>query len=409
MKIIIPEVSVFLPTYNRCSSGSLERAIKSVCEQTYKNFEFFIIDDGSVDRSKKLINDYKKEDPRIKSLNFERNIGLPALTLGHAFLESKGNYITWVFDDCVLYKNHLEILLNEYKKNPELGMIYGKAVLKQVDQGDIILGKKFDPKILPDVNFIANGSVMVKREVVDDIGYYDPHVILKRCCDWDLWKRIAKKYEVGFVDKIISEEYGLTLTDSLGNTHTHFQNIVKKYSDLDRNRLLKPENIERYDPFNLKILKNLTEAEKKEAEFLVIEHFVRTKNISKVITYAIEYLNNSNKIDENEKILWKQIKNMNSKIENKELLYIYFTLINYFEKRISLINKEHMKAIASYKILEDAYTQAKEYVSQLEKVIENEKKNNLAKLKVLKDKLDSIRNSKIVKISNRFFKKFIKI
>ena len=69
-----PYVSVIMSVYN--SDGSLRKSIQSILNQSYKNYEFIIVNDGSTDDSYKIINDIKKKNSRIKFYNFKKNKGL---------------------------------------------------------------------------------------------------------------------------------------------------------------------------------------------------------------------------------------------------------------------------------------------------------------------------------------------
>jgi len=68
-----PKVSVIIPTYNR--ANLLSRAIKSVLNQTFQDFELIIVDDGSVDNTREVVEEFQKEDLRIKHIYQENSEG----------------------------------------------------------------------------------------------------------------------------------------------------------------------------------------------------------------------------------------------------------------------------------------------------------------------------------------------
>src|SRR6266567_7475011 len=74
-----PEISVIMPTYCRGDSGLLERAIRSVLRQTFRDFELIIVDDGSRDRTRSVVLGFLEADHRIRYIRHEINSGLPAL------------------------------------------------------------------------------------------------------------------------------------------------------------------------------------------------------------------------------------------------------------------------------------------------------------------------------------------
>lgn len=120
-------VSVILPVFN--SEVTIKRCIDSILTQKFKNFELVVINDGSTDSSRDIIENYLKEDDRIKLENIDncgvsnaRNIGINL---------SKGKYITFVDADDYLEDNYLEVLFNEIEKNDcELVICGYRKILK---------------------------------------------------------------------------------------------------------------------------------------------------------------------------------------------------------------------------------------------------------------------------------------
>ena len=110
-------VSVVIPVYN--SEKFLAESIESVLNQTYKNIEIIVIDDGSIDRSLKILEKYSD---RIKIIH-QLNKGL-ASALNSGIDQMKGKWFKWFSPDDVLYPKAIEILINESKKLPENTIIY---------------------------------------------------------------------------------------------------------------------------------------------------------------------------------------------------------------------------------------------------------------------------------------------
>jgi hypothetical protein len=80
-----------------------------------------------------------------------------------------------------------------------------------------------DPKVpistLTSHNFIPNNGVLLHRTVLDEVGLFDPHVLMTRLCDWDLWRRLSAAIDFRAVRVQVGEEFGPLLSDSLGVTH----------------------------------------------------------------------------------------------------------------------------------------------------------------------------------------------
>lgn len=284
-----PLVSVFLPTCARYRNGMLKAAVDSVLEQDYAPFEFLIVDDGSVDGTNEYLQELSARDSRVKHIRFNKNVGLPALTLAKALLESKGDYLAFNFDDTVLRKDCLSKLVNRMEAEPKLEMAYGQTIM-HMPNGDIVYGKEPDLDELKKFNFIGNASVMLRRSVINRVGWYDPHILLKRSCDWDLWLRIFKSSSVGFLPEVLSDEYGQSLTDSFRRAYYIFEDLVDRYMATDRDSMLNPEALVsgQYSITNMSIAAN--SEEKKQLYMACLEHFVRVLDMDNIAKLATDLL-----------------------------------------------------------------------------------------------------------------------
>lgn len=94
-----PLVSIVMPTYCRMAEGFLKRCIESVLIQTYTNFEFIIVDDGSTDGSQELIIQYAQKDKRIIYIRHDINCGLAAVRTNEGIMKARGQYVAFIFDD----------------------------------------------------------------------------------------------------------------------------------------------------------------------------------------------------------------------------------------------------------------------------------------------------------------------
>lgn len=224
--IKVPQVSVILSTYCRnrgegTCSNLLRRAIESVISQSFSDFEFIIIDDGSVDGSEQVCIEYADKDDRIKFFRFEENSGIPAKRYNDGILMSQAPYITFMFDDDQWYPNAIKYLHDAITKDhKDCGMVYGLTDYINVKTGEPLqlnFGAEWSWERIDKHNFLCNNSVIVKREVIDEVGGYDENPILRRLCDWDLWWRIGKKYKVERILKLIGRVYAFH-HDSIGVT-----------------------------------------------------------------------------------------------------------------------------------------------------------------------------------------------
>ncbi|RRD40749.1 glycosyltransferase family 2 protein [Leptotrichia sp. OH3620_COT-345] len=251
-----PKVSVLLPTFRRAKDGFFERAVMSVLNQTFKNLELIIIDDASTDGTKDLIKYFMETDERVHCIRHRQNIGLPAISEYEGYMKSRGEYISFIFDDNEWDKEYIEktiVFMIREKVKASFGVV--KSYFGEKKKECVILG---NPKVYPSemneifiTNFIGNAGVVLHKDVIEDIGLYDPHISLKRICDWDLWRRIFQKYDFEFTGVNASSEYGVTLKDSLGNTENLDLWVGLEQMSEDRNELLKPKSFLEYDIFSV--------------------------------------------------------------------------------------------------------------------------------------------------------------
>jgi glycosyltransferase involved in cell wall biosynthesis len=124
-----PKISVIVPTYNR--SELLPRAINSILNQTFKDFELIIVDDGSTDNTKKIIEKYSENDSRIKYI-YQENSGGPPRPKNTGIKIAKGNYIAFLDSDDEWLPSKLEEQIKKYienDKNHNIGLVGCGAII----------------------------------------------------------------------------------------------------------------------------------------------------------------------------------------------------------------------------------------------------------------------------------------
>lgn len=114
------DISVIMPVYN--SEKYISEAIESILNQTFKNFELIIINDGSTDSSNQIIKSYLTIDSRINYINREINKGLP-YTLNEGLLKVKGRYVARMDADDISLPDRIESQFNFFESNKEIYLI----------------------------------------------------------------------------------------------------------------------------------------------------------------------------------------------------------------------------------------------------------------------------------------------
>ena len=200
-----PKVTVIMSAYN--AERYVGEAIKSVLDQTLKNFELIIINDNSKDGTKKEIKKFK--DKRIKYFEHSYNKG-KSHAVNFAFKITKGKYVC-IFDaDDIMVNYKLEVCAKILDRNPNIGLVYGSAWI--IDEESSITGPLFFPSrakrniddSFPDLTFsmaklkkgalFSQGSTLFRMEAIRKVGGLDEKLMVAE--DWDLWIRIAEKYKM---------------------------------------------------------------------------------------------------------------------------------------------------------------------------------------------------------------------
>lgn len=332
-----PLISVFIPTHARYRNGFLEKAIDSILAQTYSHFELFVVDDCSVDGTQEYLQKLAQRDTRVKHIRFDRNVGLPALTLFDAYRQSKGEFIAFNFDDTILTSNNLETLSDKLMKDPSLGMVYGQTVMHMPD-GDITYGQEPNYNELAKFNFIGNASTMLRRSTIETIGWYDPHILLKKACDWDLWLRIFSAVKVAYVPEVLSEEFGQNLPDSFRRAYYSFDELMFRYMATGRNAALTPSAFSDDTQKITEVSFSISQEEKKHLRIACLEHFVSTMDFQRTADIASKLIAEG---DTHMLQLSDRMKSATESISDTSRLMILGTTYYYSQKLEYTQNKLH--------------------------------------------------------------------
>ena len=157
----MPKVSIITPTYN--GEKFIERAIKSVLWQTFKDWEMIIVDDASTDKTVKIVKEYAQKDSRIKLIELKENSGGPAIPRTIAYKEARGEYIAFLDQDDIYYPEYLELKINYLEKHPEIDILSSLAWTFDEETKKIIYVEHGGP-----VNYV------MRRKVIEIGDYFHP-------------------------------------------------------------------------------------------------------------------------------------------------------------------------------------------------------------------------------------------
>jgi len=224
MKFHAPIVSIYLVNHNY--GRYIEQAIQSVLAQTYKEYELLIIDDGSTDNSREIIDKYSNYK-NIKVI-YQQNKGL-TVTNNIALRASSGKFIMRLDADDWLDKNALKILVNVLEYQENVGLVFPDYYKVDV-AGEIlqcIRRHNFDEVGLYDQP--AHGAcTMIRKKCLEEIGGYDEAF---RCQDgYDLWIRFIQRYQVKNINipLFYYRQHGSNLTSNEELIYNTRAEILKK-------------------------------------------------------------------------------------------------------------------------------------------------------------------------------------
>jgi len=198
-----PLVSVIIPTYNR--SRKLNRALASVFNQTYKNHEVIVVDDGSTDQTVHQL----EHNPHLTLIHKERLGVSKARNTG--LEHAKGELIAFLDSDDEWKPEKLGRQVEFFDENPD-------AMIAQTDEIWIRNGKRVNPmkkhkkysgwifkECLP-LCIVSPSAVMMRKKLFDEVGNFDES--FPACEDYDLWLRIAARYPIHLIKERLVIKYG---------------------------------------------------------------------------------------------------------------------------------------------------------------------------------------------------------
>jgi glycosyltransferase involved in cell wall biosynthesis len=252
----MPAVSVIIHTYN--NEKFIAETVESVLNQTYKDYEIIVVDDGSVDSTRDALLPYMQE---IR-YHYKENGGI-ANAKNAGIRLSKTDFIAFLDHDDLWVPDKLKLQMEYFNKNPQVGLVYakyntfrdGKELRTKSEKG--YSGWVF--KELLSKSFIQTSTVIVKKECLDAVGPYDESLSLGD--EYDMFLRISKKFQCGFVDKGLTR-YRIHDTNASNDDFLFdkenlgvYKKIYSNFTDLDgiEKKILK-KRIARY---SMKVAKEL--------------------------------------------------------------------------------------------------------------------------------------------------------
>ena len=198
-----PLVSVIIPTFNRAKV--VKRAVSSVLEQSFQDFECIVIDDGSVDETKSVLQEFSN---KIRAIKTDNRGAAAARNIGAA--ESKGTFIAFLDSDDEWKK---EKLAKQISYMQEAGFRISQTDETWVRNGKFVNKPKKYIRPCGDIFYnclevcaVTPSSVFMEKELFFEYGGFDESFPV--CEDYDLWLRMSLKERFGLIDEPLIIKYG---------------------------------------------------------------------------------------------------------------------------------------------------------------------------------------------------------
>jgi glycosyltransferase involved in cell wall biosynthesis len=228
-KVDMPKVSIIIPLYNQ--STYIGESIQSALDQTFRDFEVIVVDDGSTDGSSEVIKGFGDHIRCIrqenKGLAGARNTGI---------LAARGEFIALLDADDEWLPTYLERMVALANQEPEASSYYCQAQAIDVDGNElpqIFGGPALHPEklyhALLRANFIIPSTILMCRSVVVEAGLFDQG--LRSCEDWDLWLRLLPTHKIVGIDDVLVRYriHGSSLSTNPAGMQKAIRAVVEKH------------------------------------------------------------------------------------------------------------------------------------------------------------------------------------
>jgi glycosyltransferase involved in cell wall biosynthesis len=197
-------VSICLVTFNRATL--LPKTLDSLLAQTFSDYELIISDDCSTDDTERVCQEYARLDKRIRYIRQARNLGMPG-NLNAVLRAGRGKYLANLHDGDVYRADLIEKWYTALESYPTAGFVFnsyrstrkGREVIYREPYPPLIPGRVLGLRLLSRWDSCVFGTVMARRDVYERLGWFDPR--FGNFSDVDMWLRIAREYDVAYVDE----------------------------------------------------------------------------------------------------------------------------------------------------------------------------------------------------------------
>lgn len=235
LKKTTPLVSVVMPVYN--ASSFIEESISSILQQTFSDFEFIIINDGSTDNSRNIISSYT--DSRIRIIDNEQNLGV-IRSLNKGIELARGKYIARMDADDIALSNRFEKQVAFLESNPDYGLVGGYMQLHP--SGTVVRVPTSDEELKATMLFhnpFVHPAVMIRKSIlIRHQLTYDESLFAAE--DEGLWFRIAQYCKIANLPEVLVKY----------RVHDQQVSTVRKTQQQNTSRQIKVRKIKHFMPID---------------------------------------------------------------------------------------------------------------------------------------------------------------
>lgn len=193
-------ITIIIPTYNK--ADFISQTIESALNQTYSDYKILVVDDCSSDGTDLIVKKYISD--KLRYIRHEKNLG-PSITYNDGIRMSNSEYVTILDNDDILLPNHLELIMQEFKKDEHLDVVFSRLAV--IDENNNCLNKIQEPpfadkyKLLNILFYIENRipspGIAFRKSLFNKIAMFNPNLILMH--DYDLNIRCMMHGEIAIL------------------------------------------------------------------------------------------------------------------------------------------------------------------------------------------------------------------